>query len=108
MGKIFGYTEGLHAVLLIDIGTKLGLFVRLAGAPSFLTSDKLASELGLHPYHVCVWCEIAYTLKLLGYDHDTGHFIAPFMDEIRGQPDGTFYLGLFPQYHLQIARNYTR
>ena len=32
MGKIFGYTKGLHAVHLIAIGARLGLFERLAAS----------------------------------------------------------------------------
>ena len=49
MGKIFGYTKGLHATHLIDLGVKLRLFEQVARAPGGSTPDALAASLGLHP-----------------------------------------------------------
>jgi SAM-dependent methyltransferase len=108
MGKIFGYTKGLHATHLIDIGSKLGLFERLAAAPGGLTPDGLADAADLYPPYARFWCEAACALELLDYDPSVGYRLAPCMDEILGQPAGTYYLGLFPDAHLQVARDYAR
>lgn len=108
MGKIFGYTKGLHATHLIDLGVKLGLFGALAEAPAGLSPDSLASKRGLHPQYARVWCETACALELLDYDPNAGFRLAPFMDEILGQPDGTYYLGGMPDTHLLVGRDYAR
>ena len=65
MGKIFGYTKGLHAVHLIAIGARLGLFERLAASAAGLTPDALAAAAGLHPPYIQLWCEAACALELL-------------------------------------------
>jgi cyclopropane fatty-acyl-phospholipid synthase-like methyltransferase len=108
MGKVFGYLKGLHATHLMDVGAKLGLFERLAANPDGLPPDRLAAETGLHPPSARVWCEAACALELLDYDPATGYRLAPFMDELLGQPGATYYLGRFPETHLQVARDYAR
>jgi SAM-dependent methyltransferase len=108
MGKVFGYIKGLHATHLIDVGTKLGLFQHLAASPAGLTSDALAADLGLHPPYVRTWCETACGLELLDYDPTAGYRLAPFMDEVLGRPDATFYMGMFPDAHLLVADDYVR
>lgn len=106
MGKVFGYLNGLHATHLIDVGAKLGLFGRLAKAPAGLTPEALAVEVGLHLEYIRCWCETACALELLDYQPASGYRLAPFMDEILGRPEATFYLGSFPEAHLLIARDY--
>ena len=106
MGKVFGYVKGVHATHLIDIGTKLGLFDRLARSPDGLMPDALAGELGLYPKYVHFWCETACALELLDYDPAVGYRLAPFMNELLGQPEATYYLGRFPDAHLLVARDY--
>jgi hypothetical protein len=60
-------------------------------------------RIGTSPAHqrlpACVrlWCETACAIELLDYDPQTGYQLAPYMDELLGQPDSTFYLGLFPR-----------
>jgi hypothetical protein len=93
MNKVFGYFKGLHATHVMVIGNQLGLFAQLAGALGGLRPDALAAELGLHPPYVRQWCETACALELLDYDPVGGYRLAPWMDEILGQPDA-------PQYHL--------
>ena len=107
MGKVFGYLKGLHATHVIDIGTKLGLFQRLAEAPG-LSPEVLSSLSGLQPPYVRQWCEAACALELLDYDPTMGFRLAPFMDQVLGQPDATFYLGGFPDVHLLVTRDYMR
>ncbi|PKB71448.1 MAG: hypothetical protein BZY87_05210 [SAR202 cluster bacterium Io17-Chloro-G6] len=108
MGKVFGYLKGLHATHLIDVGTKLGLFGQLANAPTGLTPEALATTEGLDLKYIRQWCETGCALELLDYEPTSGYRLAPFMDEILGRPDGTFYLGSFPEVHLLVARDYTR
>ena len=106
MGKVFGYLKGLHATHAIDLGVRLGLFERLAGGPA--VPDELAAGLGLHAPYVRLWCQTACALELLDFDPDRGYLLAPHMDEVLARPQGTFYLGGFPQAHLQVARDYAR
>jgi SAM-dependent methyltransferase len=106
MSKVFGYLKGLHATHLVDIGTHLGLFRQLAAAPQGLLPEALAAQAGLHPPYVRIWCEAACAVEVLDFDPSTGYRLAPYMDEILGRPEATFYLGLFPQVHLLLARDY--
>ncbi|MBI3967021.1 MAG: class I SAM-dependent methyltransferase [Chloroflexi bacterium] len=108
MGKVFGYLKGLHATHLIDIGVKLGLFQHLANSPAGLPAQALAAALALDPKYVRFWCETACALELLDYDPAAGFRLAPGMDEILGDPDGTYFVGLFPNVHLLLARDYER
>jgi len=108
MGKVFGYLKGIHAAHLIDIGVKLGLFDHLAQRPEGMTPEALATAARLHAPYVRSWCETACGLELLDYDPGTGYRFAPFMDELLGQPEATYYLGRFPDAHFQIARDYAR
>jgi SAM-dependent methyltransferase len=86
----------------------LGMFNHLAAHPDGVFPDALAIALGLHLPYVRAWCETACALELLDYEPASGYQFAPHMDELLGQPDATFYLGLFPAVHLQIERDYAR
>ena len=108
LGKILGYLKGLHATHLMDVGTKLGLLQQLAACPAGLSPEELAVQLGLHPPYVRAWCEAACGLELLDYEPATGYRPAPFMGELLGRPEATFYVGLFPQAHLLVAEDYAR
>lgn len=108
MGKVFGYIKGLHATYLIDLGVKLGLFEQVGQAGDGTTPEAIASALGLDRASVLRWCETACALELLDYEPASGYRLAPFMDQILGQPDGTFYLGAFPSVHMLFARDYAR
>jgi SAM-dependent methyltransferase len=107
MNKVFGYLKGLHAAHLMDVGTRLELFGRLAQTNG-MTPGALATALGLNPDYVRLWCEAACGLELLDYNTEVGYRLAPFMDEILGRPDATYYLGRFPEVHLLVARDYAR
>ncbi len=108
MGKVFSYIKGMHAVHLIDLGTRLGLLSRMAKSPTGLTAEALAAESKLHPEYVRQWCETACALELLDYSPSSGYRLAPFMDQVLGQPEATYYIGRFPEVHLLIARDYAR
>jgi cyclopropane fatty-acyl-phospholipid synthase-like methyltransferase len=73
-----------------------------------MTPDALAAAAGLHVPYVRSWCETACGLELLDYDPAAGYRFAPFMDELLGQPEATYYLGRFPNAHFQVARDYAR
>ena len=106
MGKIFGYLKGLHATHLINIGVKLGLFERLAQGPA--SPVDLAADLRLHSDYVQIWCQTACALELLDFEPESGYLLAPQMEILLAQPAATFYLGGFPEAHLQVARDYER
>jgi SAM-dependent methyltransferase len=108
MAKIFGYVKGLHAIHLMDLGRQLGLFAKIASNSSGIRPEMLATELQLYTPYVRQWCETACALELLDYDPTTGYRFAPFMDEILGSPDATYYLGGFPPVHLLVERDYAR
>ncbi len=81
---MWDYLKGFHAVHLIDIGGKLGLFEAIAGAENGISAAKLAETLGLHPPYVDVLCRTAYAYGLL--DGDDGaepvYRLAPHFDTI--------------------------
>jgi SAM-dependent methyltransferase len=108
MAKIFGYLQGLHATHLLDLGVRLGLFQRLGETPAGLQAADLAAARGLDAAYTRGWCETACALELLDYDPAAGYRLAPFMDELLGQPDATFSLAGFPTAHLMVARDYAR
>lgn len=108
MGRVFGYFNGLHATHLIKVGVDLGLFARLAQAPGGLLPGALAMQLHLDETYVCLWCDTACALQFLDYDAATGYRLAPFMDQVLGNPSSTYYLGAVPDAHLLVARDYAR
>jgi SAM-dependent methyltransferase len=108
MAKIFAYFKGLHATHLMDLGRELGLFAQLAANASGIQPERLAAELHLHAPYVRQWCETACALELLDYDPTAGYRFAPFMDEILGSPEATYYLGGFSAVHLLAGRDYAR
>jgi hypothetical protein len=87
MGQIFGFTKGLQATHLIDVGNSLGLFRQLAHTPAGLPPEALAATLGRHVEYVRLWCETACALELLDYDPTVGYGLAPVLDQILGQPE---------------------
>jgi len=107
MGKVLGYLKGIHATHLIKLGVDLGLFEALKVSGSSMPST-LAAATGLHAPYVRVWCEAACGLEILDLDPVTGYRLAPFMDQILGDPGGTFSLRNFPELHLTLAHDYAR
>jgi hypothetical protein len=87
MGKIFGYTKGLPATNLIDLGNRLGLFRQVARTPAGLPFESLVAALGCHVEYVHLWCETACALELLDNDPTVGYGLAPVLDQILGQPE---------------------
>lgn len=81
---MWDYLKGFHAVHLIDIGCKLGLFEAIGGAEHGIDAPALAGSLGLHPPYVDVLCRTAYAYGLL--DGDDGaeptYRLAPHFDTI--------------------------
>ena len=62
---LWDYLKGFHAVHLIDIGTKLGLFAAIdAAGEGGATASHLAKDDGFHPPYVDIWCRTAYALRL--------------------------------------------
>lgn len=81
---MWDYLKGFHAVHLIDIGGKLGLFKAIAEAENGVTAAHLAQTLGLHPPYVDVLCRTAYAYHLLEGDEgdEPVYRLAPHFDTI--------------------------
>lgn len=81
---MWDYLKGFHAVHLIDIGGKLGLFEAIAAAEGGISAATLAEELGLHPPYVDVLCRTAYAYQLLDGDEgaEPTYRLAPHFDTI--------------------------
>ncbi|MDE3076188.1 MAG: methyltransferase domain-containing protein, partial [Chloroflexota bacterium] len=105
MTKLFGYVRGFHATYLMDVGHQLGLFRALRGSAG-TRPESLAEELRLDAFYVAKWCETAYSLELLDYDQALGYRLAPFIEDLLADPDNTYFIGAFPNVHLQVARDY--
>lgn len=106
MDTVFGYIRGFHATHVIHVGATQGLFKTLAARPGGMHPTDLAQTLGMHAAYVRTWCETACSLDLLDYDPASGYRCAPHMDQLLGNPDSTYYVGGFPEVHLQVARDY--
>ena len=83
---LWDYLKGFHAVHLIDIGTKLGLFAAIdAAGEGGATASHLAKDDGFHPPYVDIWCRTAYAYGLLEGDEsgDEARFtLAPHFDTL--------------------------
>jgi len=83
---LWDYLKGFHAVHLIDIGTKLGLFAAIdAAGEGGATATALAEDHGFHPPYVNIWCRTAYAYGLLEGDErgDEVRFtLAPHFDTL--------------------------
>ncbi len=102
VAKIFEWRRGFNAMHLIDIGIRVGLFRALAASPG-IDSQSLASQLGLHPPYVKVWCTTAYSFGLLEADGETSFRLAPFINEILANPSHPRYLGGYVQLGTRFA-----
>lgn len=92
-GQIWEYLKGFHAVHLIDVGVRLGLFAKLKEKPD-QTATELAAEEGLHEFYVAVWCRTGVAYGLLdGDDGPPQRFrLASYMDQILADPGGPRHL----------------
>lgn len=94
LDRLWGYLKGFHAVHLAATGIDLGLFEglhRLGGA----TPVGLASDLGLHPPYVDVWCKTAFAYGLLEDGGDGRFVLGPYYDQILVQVGHPRYLAPF-------------
>lgn len=105
MSRLFGYVRGFHATYLMDIGNRLGLFQALRGSLG-MTPEELAQALKLDPFYITKWCETAYSLELLEHDPNAGFRLGPFIDDLLGNPEHTYFIGGFPNVHLLVAQDY--
>lgn len=102
VAKIFEWRRGFNAMHLIDIGIRLGLFRALAATPG-AEPQAVASELGLHPPYVKVWCTTAYSFGILDADTESSFRLAPHFAEILANPSHPRYLGGYVQLGTRFA-----
>lgn len=83
---LWDYLKGFHAVHLIDIGSKLGLFAAIGAAgEGGASAARLAEKKALHPPYVDIWCRTAYAYGLLEGDEsgeEPSFTLAPHYDTI--------------------------
>ncbi len=84
--RLWAYLKGFHAVHLINVGVKLGLFAELHEAADGIAPGPLAAALGLHEPYVEVWCNTACAYGLLDAAADGGFRLAPHFDELLVEP----------------------
>lgn len=124
VARVFAWRRGFNVMHLIDLGIELGLFRALAEKPG-VTTAQLANALGLAPASVATWCLTAYAFELLEVDEDladdvdatrgsdaaaSGNAIlgkpvrlAPFIDQLFGNPTHPRYLGGYVQLGTRHA-----
>ena len=69
---VFSKLEGAVTAGMIHLGDRLGLYRALAASPSSLTSDELATTLGLHPRWVLEWIHNQAAARLVEVEFDGG------------------------------------
>ena len=84
MLKIRNFEKGYMATLLINLGTKLGIFEALNENKEGFTVPILAAKLGLHEPYLKVWCQTAYHFEILDGDEEGRYMLQPFLDELLG------------------------
>ena len=102
VAKIFEWRRGFNAMHLIDLGIRLGLFKAIAETPDVITGQ-IAAELGLHAPYVETWCTTAYSFGLLEGDEDRSFRLAPYIDQILGNPSHPRYLGGYVRLGTEFA-----
>jgi ubiquinone/menaquinone biosynthesis C-methylase UbiE len=102
VAKIFEWRRGFNAMHLIDLGIRLGLFKAIAETPDVIPGQ-IAAELGLHAPYVETWCTTAYSFGLLEGDEDRSFRLAPYIDQILGNPSHPRYLGGYVRLGTEFA-----
>ncbi len=87
---------------LIDLGVRLGLFKEIAATPG-ANADEIAESLGLHAPYVETWCTTAYSFGLIEGDEDRRFRLAPFIDQVLGNPSHPRYLGGYVRLGTEFA-----
>lgn len=102
VAQIFAWRRGFNAMHLIDLGVRLGLFKEFAETPD-VTPSQIATTLRLHAPYVETWCTTAYSFGLLEGDEDRSFRLAPYFDQILGNPDHPRYLGGYVRLGTEFA-----
>ena len=87
--RVWEYVKGFHAVHLVNIGLKLGLFAKLHESAEGLSPAQLAQALDLHEPYVAVWCRTACAYEILDAVEEGAYELAPHFDLLlvkRGNP----------------------
>ncbi len=102
VSRIFAWRRGFNAMHLIDLGVRLGLF-RMFAETSGATPAQVAQALKLHTPYVETWCTTAYSFGLLEGGEDRSFRLAPYIDQILGNPGHPRYLGGYVRLGTEFA-----
>lgn len=104
VSKLYDLVAGYHATNLLEIARELGVWGALTQSPG-LTSEALAGRLGTHPFYTDVLCRTAFAFGLLERE-GAGWRMAPYFDQILGDPESSFYLAGAPKVHMVVGEDY--
>jgi SAM-dependent methyltransferase len=104
VSKLYELIAGYHATHMIEIGRELGVWTALTQRPG-MTSQGLASLLGIDDFYTDVLCRTGFAFELLDRDGD-GWRMAPHFDQILGDPDSSFYLAGAAGVHMEVGKDY--
>jgi SAM-dependent methyltransferase len=104
ISRLYDLIAGYHVTNLLEIARELGLWETLTQRPG-LSSDAVARRLGTQPFYTDVLCRTAFAFGLLERD-GSGWRMAPHFDQILGNPESSFYLGLAARVHMRLGDDY--
>jgi SAM-dependent methyltransferase len=102
--KLYDIISGYHATHLLEIGRELGVWEAITAQPG-VTSDALATRLGIDPFYTDVLVRTAFAFELVEHAGD-GWRMAAHFDQILGTPSATFYLGGAARVHQVVGQDY--
>ena len=95
--KLVLWATGCAAMRMAYYGIRLGLLNALHQAPTGLTSDEVAEQLGLDPRYVTAWAKAGFAAGVLAYDAASCRFSpAPYMAELLLDENSPHYMGGIP------------
>jgi SAM-dependent methyltransferase len=95
--KLLVWATGCAAMRMAYYGIRLGLLSALHQAPTGLSSDEVAEQLGLDPRYVAAWAKAASAAGVLAYDPASGRFSpAPYVAELLLDENSPHYMGGIP------------
>jgi SAM-dependent methyltransferase len=104
VSRLYDLIAGYHVTHLLEIARELGVWEALTLRPG-TTSEDLAEKLGTDGFYTDVLCRTAFSFGLLERAGD-GWRMAPYFDQILGNPESSFYLACAPRVHMVVSEDY--